>query len=716
MAIDFRILPNILHFKQPAGTSRGVYHTRQSWYVQLWHTGQPLRIGTGECAPLPALSCDDLPEYEEILHNACKQLVINNQLDYDALRPYPSILFGLETALRHLKTGSFRLWETPFSLGNEGIPVNGLIWMGKKEAMLRQIEQKMEQGFRCIKLKIGAIDFEEELSLIAHIRKRFSPGEIELRVDANGAFSPDTAPDKLHRLAKFRLHSIEQPIRAGQWEEMAKLVALTPLPIALDEELIGINDPMEKRRLLNTIRPHFIILKPSLHGGISGCEEWIAEAGKRSVGWWITSALESNIGLNAIAQWCATLHPLLPQGLGTGALFTDNIDLPLRMQGDLLFYKNTAAEHQIRFCTDRNKQTINLYGIPYTKTLALALAAKRLSEPQLPEWEQDFYGFLLEWWNEYPTLIVHTSGSTGAPKSIAVEKERMMQSAITTCAAIGLQHNDKALLCLPVRYIAGKMMVIRALVAGLDLYPVAPGGNPLTTIPEGLVFDFAAMVPLQVFNSLQSKKTELETIKNGIIGGASIDPELEVEVASLPNAWYSTYGMTETLSHIALRRLNGMNRSETYHPVQRVAISLSTDETLVIDAPAICAETIVTNDIAHILPDGSFEILGRKDNVINSGGIKLQTEQIERKLSNILDFPFCITSVPDPKLGEKVALLIESKHVCETELLQKISGCLAAYEVPKHVFCIDRLPLTPNGKIDRKAASFCCMATPMSES
>ena len=210
--------------------------------------------------------------------------------------------------------------------------------MGNFEEMYRQIEAKMEAGYRCIKLKIGAIDFDAELTLLKHIRSRFSVKDIELRVDANGAFSPAEAMHKLDALSKLDLHSIEQPIRAGQWEEMARLTARTPLPIALDEELIGHNIPEIKQELLSAIRPQYIILKPSLHGGICGSNEWIAEAEKQNIGWWVTSALESNIGLNAIAQWCATLHNALPQGLGTGQLFTDNIDLPLEIRKDCLWF------------------------------------------------------------------------------------------------------------------------------------------------------------------------------------------------------------------------------------------------------------------------------------------------------------------------------------------------------------------------------------------
>lgn len=335
---NIQITPRLLHFKQPAGTSRGVYNTRKVWYIEISSMKNPSIKGIGECAPLPNLSCDDVPQYEEVLQQACSRVAREGNIPTESLRNYPSILFGLETALRHYETGSLALWDTPFSRGEAGIPINGLIWMGNFEEMYRQIEAKMEAGYRCIKLKIGAIDFDAELTLLKHIRSRFSVKDIELRVDANGAFSPAEAMHKLDALSKLDLHSIEQPIRAGQWEEMARLTARTPLPIALDEELIGHNTPEIKKELLSAIRPQYIILKPSLHGGICGSNEWIAEAEKQNIGWWVTSALESNIGLNAIAQWCATLHNALPQGLGTGQLFTDNIDLPLEIRKDCLWF------------------------------------------------------------------------------------------------------------------------------------------------------------------------------------------------------------------------------------------------------------------------------------------------------------------------------------------------------------------------------------------
>ena len=336
-----------LHFIQPAGTSRGVYTTRQSYYVTLSDDNVPGIVGIGECATLPDLSCDAMPpkEYERILKGFCDDLCQSGKIDKEAMRPYPSMLFGLETAKRQLDNGGgVDLFNTPFGRGEEGITINGLIWMGTFDEMFQRLEAKLKAGFHCVKLKIGAIDFEKELRLIQHIRQHFSRREVELRVDANGGFTPDNAMQRLEALAKYDIHSIEQPIRQHQWKEMARLCKNSPLPIALDEELIGVNDLTEKNQLLDTIQPQYIILKPSLHGGISGTREWIKLAKERGIGSWITSALESNIGLNAIAQLTADIygpHITMAQGLGTGQLFSDNIPMPLEIRGEQLWVNNT---------------------------------------------------------------------------------------------------------------------------------------------------------------------------------------------------------------------------------------------------------------------------------------------------------------------------------------------------------------------------------------
>ena len=337
------ITTRTFHFKEPAGTSRGVYRTRVSRFVHLTCDDMPGIAGVGECAPLPKLSCDDLPDYDAVLRQHCDDVCSRGTIDVDSLRDVPSMLFGLEMAWLQLhRGGDTALSDTPFSHGEAGIPINGLVWMGDFDTMARRMEQKLEQGFHCVKIKIGAIDFADEISLIRRLRKRYGSDRIELRVDANGAFSPDEAMERLHELSAYDIHSIEQPIMAGQWERMAQLCQSSPLPIALDEELIGVNTLEAKRSLLDTISPQYIILKPSLHGGMAGCREWISLAQERGIGSWITSALESNVGLNAIAHFAAMVYGpdiTMPQGLGTGQLYTDNIDtVPLTIRGDELWY------------------------------------------------------------------------------------------------------------------------------------------------------------------------------------------------------------------------------------------------------------------------------------------------------------------------------------------------------------------------------------------
>ncbi len=332
-----------LHFKQPAGTSRGVYTVRPVWYLYL--EGEN-KTGIGECAPLSGLSKESPEQVEDALTEICKnpESYINHT---ELLEEIPSVRFGLETAWLDLKNeGKCQLFPSEFTSGEKGIPINGLIWMGEAEKMQQQIKEKLDAGFHCIKLKIGAIDFDKELELLQSIRKKYDASTITLRVDANGAFKPDEALQKLERLAQLDIHSIEQPIAAGQWDKMAELCNKTPIPIALDEELIGINSKTKKERLLDSIQPQYLILKPSLHGGISGCDEWINLAEERNMGWWITSYLESNIGLNAIAQWTFTKDVKMHQGLGTGQLFTNNIDSPLEIRGEQLWY-NTEKQFGI---------------------------------------------------------------------------------------------------------------------------------------------------------------------------------------------------------------------------------------------------------------------------------------------------------------------------------------------------------------------------------
>ncbi|MBP6181857.1 o-succinylbenzoate synthase [Flavobacterium sp.] len=327
----------ILNFKRPSGTSRGIMTEKETWFIVLEQDGKK---GIGECGILRGLSIDDRPDYEEKLQWTCDNIHLGKEQLWEALLEFPSIQFGVEMAFQSLVSETpFLLFPSDFTNGSKSILINGLVWMGEESFMKQQIEEKLAQGFRCIKLKIGAIDFDKELQLLRFIREHFTPEQVEIRVDANGAFCENLALNKLIQLSEFKLHSIEQPIQKNHTDRMSELCKNTPFPIALDEELIGVFTRAEKEQLLQKIKPQYIILKPSFVGGFRGAQEWISLAEKHKIGWWITSALESNIGLNAIAQWTFSQHNLMPQGLGTGALYTNNFDCPLEVLQGQLWYK-----------------------------------------------------------------------------------------------------------------------------------------------------------------------------------------------------------------------------------------------------------------------------------------------------------------------------------------------------------------------------------------
>jgi o-succinylbenzoate synthase len=325
----------VLNFKRPSGTSRGVLTTKETWFLILEENG---KVGIGECGILRTLSIDDRPDYEEKLQWVCANVHLGKDALWDALLEFPSIQFGVEMAFLSLASKTpFDLFPSDFTLGKDSMEINGLVWMGEASFMKEQIEEKLALGYRCIKLKIGAIDFQKELELLHFIRQHFDAETIEIRVDANGAFDLNEALSKLNQLSEYKIHSIEQPIQKNNTDRMSELCKTAPFPIALDEELIGVFSIEEKEQLLAKIQPQYIILKPSLVGGFRGTLEWISIAKKLNIQWWITSALESNIGLNAITQFTYTLQNSLPQGLGTGGLYTNNFDCPLSIKNGRIF-------------------------------------------------------------------------------------------------------------------------------------------------------------------------------------------------------------------------------------------------------------------------------------------------------------------------------------------------------------------------------------------
>ena len=330
-----------LNFKQASGTSRGVLTTKETFFLEISENGKK---GIGECGLFRGLSFDDVPNYEEKLQWLCENINLDFSYLKKELNLFPSIWFGFEQAILNLKNGTDLYFPSDFTAGKSSIKINGLIWMGNADFMQKQIEEKLNEGFDCIKLKIG-VDWNTEKEILKKLRAKFPAKQLELRVDANGGFTFEEAEVVLQELADLEIHSIEQPIKAFNkagseksdgGSQMAELCGKTPIPIALDEELIGIIDFEEKKKLLEEIKPQFIILKPSLIGGFSGCNEWISLAENLEIGWWITSALESNIGLNAIAQYTFTKNSAMPQGLGTGGLFTNNFETRLKLKGDQL--------------------------------------------------------------------------------------------------------------------------------------------------------------------------------------------------------------------------------------------------------------------------------------------------------------------------------------------------------------------------------------------
>jgi O-succinylbenzoate synthase len=337
----------ILEFKIPSGTSRGVMTHKETWFIIIENDQKK---GIGECGILRGLSCDDRTDYEEKLAWACANIHLGMDQLWESLIEFPSIQFGIEMAFQSLASEShFLLFPSEFTKSQKSIPINGLIWMGNEDFMKQQIETKLAEGFHCLKLKIGAIDFDEELKLLSQIRQNFTSEQVEIRVDANGAFDKTEALNKLNQLSGFKLHSIEQPIQKNNTDSMSELCKTSPIPIALDEELIGVFSMEEKEQLLEKIKPQYIILKPSFVGGFRGTNEWILLAEKLHIKWWITSALESNIGLNAIAQWTFLKQNKMPQGLGTGALFTNNFDCQLEVSnGQLWFNKDKEFYFDIK--------------------------------------------------------------------------------------------------------------------------------------------------------------------------------------------------------------------------------------------------------------------------------------------------------------------------------------------------------------------------------
>jgi len=619
---------------------------RPVWYLFL---GDGRRLGLGECAPLAGLSLDNFSKIESMLDQICldPETFLNSN---HKLLSFPAIRFALETAWIDLHRENNKT-ARKFLEGRSGIKINALIWMGSKKMMLEQINIKLADGYKCLKLKIGALDFETEIDILREIRRRFNVSELEIRVDANGAFSKNDVFVKLNRLAEFNLHSIEQPISAGEWPLMQEICENSPVPIALDEELIPLQEKFQKEKLLRTLDPQFLVLKPSLLGGFSSCLQWINLARKKNIGWWVTSALESNLGLCHIAQWVSTLENNNYQGLGTGHLFKNNIPTPLILKSDVLKYNPD------------------------------------------PAWE-GANDFIKDWLNPYDSIKIKTSGSTGKSKIFDVKKQYLINSALSTGKSFHLKSGDSALLCLPLEFIAGKMMLVRSLVLGLELSVISPAGDPLIADAE---FDFAALVPLQLRQSINAGNGN--KVKKIIVGGGQLEKDLEKLTLKISSLVFETFGLTETLSHVAFRAVNGRQRSEYFSALENINFSLDNRGCLIIHAPHINSQDVHSNDLVELISNKTFLWLGRADNLINSGGIKIIPEKVEKKLSQ--KFPvnrYFIAGRPHKILGEKLILIIEGPAF---EISDQIWLGLDRYEIPKEIIFLKKFKYTDSGKIKR---------------
>jgi len=332
-----------LKFIRPGTTSRGTLMRKTSWFIFLYDTQEPDIKGIGECNLVPGLSFDDGPYFEKALQRICSNIQSFNFSEQEVVRSYPSIRFGLETAFLDFKQKARKvLFPSAYTKGEKSIDINGLVWMGEMEDMKEQIDEKISQGYRCIKLKVGALDFSKEVELISGIREKYTEEEMMIRLDANGAFDEDEVMKKLDKLAEFGIHSIEQPVARGDHRLMAYVCRNSPIPIALDEELIGICGKQKRLKLLNKLKPQYLVLKPGVHGGFSSCDLWIEIADEMGMDWWATSALESNIGLNAIAQWTATKEHTAFHGLGTGMLYSNNFESPLSINNGKIAFDPDA--------------------------------------------------------------------------------------------------------------------------------------------------------------------------------------------------------------------------------------------------------------------------------------------------------------------------------------------------------------------------------------
>ena len=725
--------PYTFLFAQPAGTSRGVLRQKEAHFLEVRgeHRGVPFR-GIGECGLLRGLSFDDRPDYVDRLEELVQQMNVWSpelwdvvwanegrvpDAFYEQWSRWPSLQFAVEQALRSAfrnRTGHHAsdLWDTPWTRADCGIPTNGLVWMGSSCAMSEALDDKLRVGYACVKMKIGALAWEEERALLQEFRQTAQGQNVELRVDANGAFGEHNVEEVLRTLADLRVHSIEQPLPASNRAGLAYWSQHSPVPVALDESLIGLVTPEERNNLLDEVRSPYVVLKPSFVGGWRGTQDWIERAEARGMGWWITSALEGSIGLNAVAQDVARRAPLArAQGLGTGGLYTNNLPPWTELRGEQLHY---TAPYPAEVGSGPWPENLRIH--PQT-------------DPQLI---QETQALVRAWFGPSDHLEFTTSGSTGTPKTIRLPKKLLVASARATLDTLNLAPGYTSLLALSPTRIGGAMVLIRALVGQGTVDLASVQRNPLAgwDAPDA-PWDFCSLVPQQALALAESEAVHTGAenyparFKTLLLGGAHCTPADARRIAPLAQQTYLGFGMTETASHVALAKLQPDNPHcctadgrWIYTPVRGVTLVWSQPSTintplapvpLTFAAPHLGLEAPLETTDA-VLPHGTgFVWCGRLDGSLNSAGVKIFPEQVElwvgQRLPNLAGRGF-LTAVADPHWGDRLVWLSEPLTAHEQTELQNAWRELRQdrpHWVPKSTGERADWPWAAQGKIDRAA-------------
>ncbi|PCJ82388.1 MAG: hypothetical protein COA49_02535 [Bacteroidetes bacterium] len=660
-----------LVFKKPARTSRNVLKSKPSFLLTIRDRNG--RTGVGECSLIPGLSLESESKAEDYLMELTKL----DSIELNSIpEKLPAVRFAVETALNDFYRDGNERWSG-------GIEINGLVWMESIEGMLAQVDELVAKGFKTIKLKVGTMPFFEELKMLEEIRRRCPKDEFTIRIDANGAFGTPaedglTSIEKLEAMEHLCLHSIEQPIEVGKFFEMKELCLNSPIPIALDEELIGVHKWNDRFELLDYLRPAFIVLKPSLLGGLESSEEFIEIAEKLDIGWWATSALESNVGLAAISGWTVKMRKdKIAQGLGTGSLFTNNTETTLNISEGRLYSHHNKTKPGILFCAGLTCELSKEGALEFKNNLLR------------PKWTDGIAEALDIWFNHLTLpLKFKTSGSSGVAREITHSREAVIASAEATIEFFDLKEGCRLGMALPIDFVAGRLMLIRAIVGGCDIEIVEPTSKPIFENP----IDFLSLTPHQCTSLLPSfpKASCL------LLGGGAVSENLRQNLPKGVEVWEG-FGMTETITHVAVRQISKREtETETefkslskmpFVALDGIYFKISERGNLIISATARNVLDIITDDLVELIDSKSFIWIGRESHIINSGGIKVNPEFVEREIREIMspiNCDYIILGRKDELLGEMVVLKIDIEEMSISAEIKLLKAIASLKNLPHH--------------------------------